>query len=128
VAIPGRGREGHTQNFMADARNWNRRVCCRVTPSPCGLGGGCWWERQLAWLNFRWLGRGLKSFLDAVAGTEDLAERPGTARTYFTALFRYALIGVSVYVIFIYLHFPLVSIVLGCVRWEPRHLLQVCGK
>ena len=75
--------------------------------------GGLLVGAVLAWLNFRWLGRGLKSFLDAVAGTEDLAERPGTARTYFTALFRYALIGVSVYVIFIYLHFPLVSIVTG---------------
>ena len=75
--------------------------------------GGLLAGAALAWLNFRWLGRGLRSFLDTVAGTANLAERPGTARTYFTALFRYALIGISVYVIFVYLHFPLVSIMAG---------------
>jgi small-conductance mechanosensitive channel len=33
--------------------------------------------------------------------------------SYFLALFRYALIGLTVYVIFIYLHVPLASMVVG---------------
>ncbi len=75
--------------------------------------GGLLAGAVLAWLNFRWLCRGLKSFLDDVAVAPNPAERPGKARTYFAALFRYALIGAAVYVIFVYLHFPLVSIVSG---------------
>jgi small-conductance mechanosensitive channel len=75
--------------------------------------GGLLVGTALAWLNFRWLGRGLRTFLADVAGTPELAARPTTARTYFAALFRYVLIGVGVYVIFTYLHFPLVSIVTG---------------
>ena len=75
--------------------------------------GGLLAGAGLAWLNFRWLHRGLKSFLEDAAMTPNLAERPGRARTYVTALFRYVLIGGSVYVIFVYLHFPLVSIVTG---------------
>jgi hypothetical protein len=33
--------------------------------------------------------------------------------TYFTALFRYALIGLCVYVIFVYLRVPLGSLIVG---------------
>jgi len=33
--------------------------------------------------------------------------------TYFVLLFRYALVGAGVYVIFVYLHVPLISIGLG---------------
>jgi len=68
----------------------------------------------LGWLNFRWLRRGVEALTSAAVGTEPGAQkRRGSAATFLTALFRYALIGLSVYVIFKYLHVPLVSIVLG---------------
>jgi hypothetical protein len=66
----------------------------------------------LAWLNFRWLRRGVEAFVGAAAGEGD-EKRRGSAATYVAALFRYALIGLAVYVIFVYLHVPLLSIALG---------------
>jgi len=67
----------------------------------------------LAWLNFRWLSRGLKAFTSA-ASAEVSPQRPRVpSATYLVAAFRYVLIGLTVYVIFVYLHVPLVSIVLG---------------
>ena len=67
----------------------------------------------LAWLNFRWLKRGLEAFTSAAAARDSVEKRRAPASTYLTAVFRYALIGIAVYVIFHYLHVPLVSIVLG---------------
>lgn len=67
----------------------------------------------LAWLNFRWLKRGLEAFTSAAAARGGAEKPRAPASTYLTAIFRYALIGISVYVIFNYLHVPLVSIVLG---------------
>jgi len=67
----------------------------------------------LAWLNFRWLRRGLEAFTTAAA-TRGVVEKPrGQAGIYLLATFRYALIGFAVYVIFEYLHVPLLSVVLG---------------
>jgi hypothetical protein len=67
----------------------------------------------LAWLNFRWLKRGLEAFI-ASAGGQVSREKPRPSpATYLAALFRYVLIGLAVYAIFNYLHVPLVSIVLG---------------
>jgi hypothetical protein len=74
-----------------------------------GLLLGC----GLGWLNFRWLRRGLEAFTSAVAAPSG-AERPRTSSAIYLAVtFRYALIGLAVYVIFAYLHVPLVSIVSG---------------
>jgi hypothetical protein len=93
----------------------------------------------LGWLNFRWLGRGLDALVAAsmaqsnqlVAERSEVPEggqqgaqeaklpQEGRAEarvpmgTYFTALFRYALMGLCVYVIFIYLHVPLGSLMVG---------------
>jgi hypothetical protein len=66
----------------------------------------------LGWLNFHWLKRGVEAITSAAAAQAG-EKRRGTAATYLAAAFRYALIGLSVYVIFEYLHVPLVSIVLG---------------
>ena len=67
----------------------------------------------LAWLNFRWLRRGLEAFTTAAA-TRGVVEKPrGQAGIYLLATFRYALIGFAAYVIFEYLHVPLLSVVLG---------------
>jgi hypothetical protein len=90
-----------------------------------GLAGGA----VLGWLNFRWLSRGVRAMMNAaLAQAPAPAEAPASggeqplsgpksnaslAAAIFTLLFRYALVGCGVYVIFIYLHVPLVSIGLG---------------
>lgn len=88
-----------------------------------GLAGGA----ILGWLNFRWLSRGIRAVMDVslIQATADTAASAGeesvsnpkskalTIATYFALLFRYALVALGVYVIFIYLHVPLVSIGLG---------------
>ena len=67
----------------------------------------------LAWLNFRWLRRGLDALL--VASTAQVGqEKPVVPLlTYFAMAFRYGLIALAVYVIFVYLRVPLVSMVVG---------------
>jgi hypothetical protein len=78
-----------------------------------------WWGAGLAigaglaWLNFRWLRQGLDALV-AASTAQSGAEQPRVpVGAYFRALFRYALIGFSVYVIFKVLRVPLVSIVVG---------------
>jgi ATP synthase I chain len=67
----------------------------------------------LAWLNFRWLRRGLDALV--IASTAQAGnEKPGVPLlSYFAMVFRYGLIALAVYVIFIYLRVPLVSMVVG---------------
>ncbi|HME12832.1 MAG TPA: ATP synthase subunit I [Candidatus Acidoferrum sp.] len=67
----------------------------------------------LGWFNFRWLARGLDALASASTAQEGRPRPQVPLRTYFTALFRYALIGLTVYVIFVYLHVPLGSMVVG---------------
>ncbi|HEV1992744.1 MAG TPA: ATP synthase subunit I [Candidatus Acidoferrum sp.] len=67
----------------------------------------------LAWLNFRWLRRGLEAFTSAAAPQVGPEKPRAHVASYLAAAFRYVLIGLTVYVIFSYLHVPLVSIVLG---------------
>lgn len=78
-----------------------------------------WWGAGLAigaglaWLNFRWLRQGLDALV-AASTAQSGAEQPRVpVGAYFRALFRYALIGFSVYVIFKVLRVPLVSMVVG---------------
>ena len=67
----------------------------------------------LGWLNFRWLGRGLDAL--ALASTaQHGSERPVVPWwNYLLALFRYALIGLIVYAIFVYRNIPLASMFFG---------------
>ena len=76
-------------------------------------GAGILIGSVLAWLNFRWLKQGLDAL--TAAATEQLnQEKVGVpVATYFKALFRYALIALSIYVIFKYLHVPALSMVCG---------------
>ena len=88
-----------------------------------GLAGGA----ILSWLNFRWLRRGIRAMVKAAlsqapaeATASDTGQPASSAKskasavvTYFALLFRYALVAFAVYVIFICLHVPLVSIGLG---------------
>lgn len=74
-----------------------------------GLGIGT----ALAWLNFRWLKKGLDALV--VASTVQAGrEKPVVPlSSYFGILFRYGLIAAAVYVIFVYLRVPLLSMVVG---------------
>ena len=67
----------------------------------------------LGWLNFRWLRRAADALL-AVSTAQEGPEKPKVPlTTYLAALFRYGLLGLTVYVIFVYLHVPLGSMILG---------------
>lgn len=67
----------------------------------------------LAWLNFRWLGRALDALVLVSKAQEGREKAHVPLATYFAALFRYGLLALAVYVIFIYLHVPLGSMVVG---------------
>ncbi len=67
----------------------------------------------LAWLNFRWLRQGLDGLV-ADAQAQAGQEKPRVPIvTYLLALLRYSLIALIVYVIFVYLHIPLGSMLVG---------------
>jgi small-conductance mechanosensitive channel len=67
----------------------------------------------LAWLNFRWLKRGLDALVLASKAQEGREKPQVPLATYFTAVFRYGLLVLSVYVIFKYLDVPLGSMIVG---------------
>jgi ATP synthase I chain len=67
----------------------------------------------LAWLNFRWLRRAADALLTVSAAQEGREKPKVPLTTYLAALFRYGLLGLTVYVIFVYLHVPLGSMILG---------------
>ncbi len=67
----------------------------------------------LGWLNFRWLKRALDALV-VVSIAQEGREKPKVpTTTYLAALFRYLLLGLTVYVIFVVLHVPLGSMILG---------------
>jgi len=67
----------------------------------------------LAWLNFRWLRRALDALV-VVSTAQEGREKPKVpVTTYLAALCRYGLLGFAVYVIFVSLHVPLGSMILG---------------
>jgi hypothetical protein len=67
----------------------------------------------LAWLNFRWLKRGLDALVAVSAAQEGFAKPQIPVGTWFRLLFRYGLIAFCVYVIFEVLKVPLASMVVG---------------
>jgi hypothetical protein len=67
----------------------------------------------LAWLNFRWLRRGLDALVAASAAQAGVEKPRVPLGTYFAAVFRYGLIALLVYVIFKILKVPLASMVVG---------------
>jgi ATP synthase I chain len=64
----------------------------------------------LAWLNFRWIKKGVGVMLSAAADRE--SKRSGGA-VVLLMVFRYVLLGGAIYVIFGYIHVPLLSIAVG---------------
>jgi hypothetical protein len=67
----------------------------------------------LAWLNFRWLKRGLDALVAVSTAQEGFAKPQIPVGTWFRLMFRYGLIAFCVYVIFEYLKVPLASMVVG---------------
>ncbi len=67
----------------------------------------------LAWLNFRWLKRGLDALVAVSTAQEGAAKPRIPIGTWFRLMFRYGLIAFCVYVIFEYLKVPLASMVVG---------------
>ncbi|MGB9465889.1 MAG: ATP synthase subunit I [Candidatus Acidiferrum sp.] len=67
----------------------------------------------LAWLNFRWLKRGLDALVVVSTAQEGFAKPRIPVGTWFRLMFRYGLIAFCVYVIFEYLKVPLSSMVAG---------------
>ena len=73
----------------------------------------------LAWFNFRWLKQGMDALVSASQAQSGAAQPRVPVGTYFRALFRYALIALTVYVIFILLKVPPVSVVVGLCALGP---------
>ncbi len=67
----------------------------------------------LAWLNFRWLRRGLDALVAVATAQEGFAKPRIPFGTWFRLMFRYGLIAICVYVIFEVLKVPLASMVVG---------------
>jgi hypothetical protein len=76
----------------------------------------------LAWLNFRWMKRSLDALMAASAAQEGHEKPKVPVTTYLTALVRYGLLALTVYVIFVYLHVPLGSMILGLCALAPAAL------
>ena len=76
-------------------------------------GAGLSIGAALAWLNFRWLRRGLDALVMASTAQAGKEKPAVPLLNYFGMLFRYGLIALAVYVIFEYLSVPLVSMVVG---------------
>ena len=67
----------------------------------------------LGWLNFLWL-KGAVDSLVVVSKAQEGREKPKVPlATYLAAALRYGLLGFTVYVIFVFLHVPLGSMILG---------------
>jgi hypothetical protein len=67
----------------------------------------------LAWLNFRWLRQGLDELVAESQAQAGQAKPRVSVVRYLLALLRYSLIALVVYVIFVYQHIPIASMLLG---------------
>lgn len=67
----------------------------------------------LGWLNFRWLGRGADALVAAATAQRGRGKAVVPWWNSVLAVVRYALIGLTVYVIFEYRHIPLASMMVG---------------
>src|ERR1700722_13328290 len=77
----------------------------------------------LAWFNFRWLRQGMSALVAASRAQAGVTRPRVPIGAYFRVLFRYALIAVTVYVIFELLKFPLASMVVGLCALGPAAIV-----
>ena len=68
---------------------------------------------SLAWINFRLLRQGLDALVEASRAQSDLKKPQVPLASYAAAALRYGLIAAVVYAIFILLHVPLLSMIVG---------------
>jgi hypothetical protein len=68
---------------------------------------------MLAWLNFRWLRRGLDALVESSTAQVGAAKPQVPLISYFAAACRYGLMALAMYVIFEVLKVPLLSMILG---------------
>jgi len=85
--------------------------------------GGLLVGAVLGWFNFRWLRQGMDALAAASQAQAGLPRARVPIGAYFRALFRYALIAVTVYVIFKLLKFPLASMVVGLCALGPAAIV-----
>ena len=98
---------------------WLTLILGAVAALPVAYAEGWHWGAGiligavLAWLSFRWLRQGLDALTEAAVAQANQKIVQVPLFTYFKALFRYGLIALSVYAIFVYLNVPVLSMVLG---------------
>ena len=85
--------------------------------------GGLMVGAVLAWFNFRWLGQGMNALVGASQAQAGVPRPRVPIGAYFRVFFRYALIAVTVYVIFKVLKFPLASMVVGLCVLGPAAIV-----
>jgi len=75
----------------------------------CGIAIGT----VLAWLNFRWLDRGLGALVSAAKAQAGVPQPRVPASVYWKFAGRYVLIALLVYASVAFLHVPLLAVVIG---------------
>jgi len=85
--------------------------------------GGLMAGAVLGWFNFRWLRQGMNALVAASQAQAGLSRPRVPIGAYFRVLFRYALIAVTVYVIFEVLKFPLASMAVGLCALGPAAIV-----
>jgi small-conductance mechanosensitive channel len=85
--------------------------------------GGLMVGAVLAWFNFRWLRQGMNALAAASQAQAGVPQPRVPIGAYFRVLFRYALIAITVYVIFKLLKFPLASMVVGLCALGPAAIV-----
>jgi ATP synthase I chain len=85
--------------------------------------GGLMVGTVLGWCNFRWLRQGMNALVAASQAQAGVAWPRVPIGAYFRVLFRYALIAVTVYVIFEVLKFPFASMVVGLCALGPAAIV-----
>lgn len=85
--------------------------------------GGLMVGAVLAWFNFRWLRLGMNALVAASQAQAGVPQPRVPIGAYFRVLFRYALIAITVYVIFELLKFPLASMVVGLCALGPAAIV-----
>jgi ATP synthase I chain len=85
--------------------------------------GGLMVGAVLAWFNFRWLRQAMNALAVASQAQTGVPRPRVPIGAYFRVLFRYALIAITVYVIFKLLKFPLASMVVGLCALGPAAIL-----
>jgi hypothetical protein len=76
----------------------------------------------LAWFNFRWLRQGMDALVAASQAQAGVPQPRVPVGAYFRVIFRYALIALTVYVIFKVLKVPVASMVVGLCALGPAAL------